>query len=170
MTNRTNKSDELAGHTAGPIISVCRHCAANYRATEWQLAKRDFECAPCRRIRQAEYRAKRKASGNPVRPGRMPLEYEREYSKAYYSNSENRQRRNARMRSYSKDPTTLEKRKARWQVSRAIASGRLTRQSCQVCGDTKTEAHHDDYSKPLDVRWLCIQHHHEHHSRATGEA
>jgi hypothetical protein len=161
---------ERAEHTAGPLKSICRHCDAHYPATEWQLAKRDFECVPCRRIRQAEYRAKRKASGNPVRPGRMPLEYEREYSKAYFSNYENRQRRNARMRKYSKAPATREKHKARWQVGRAIASGRLTRQACQVCGEARTEAHHDDYNKPLDVRWLCIRHHREHHSRATGEA
>jgi len=29
----------------------------------------------------------------------------------------------------------------------------------------KAEAHHDDYSRPLDVRWLCKRHHEEaHHS------
>jgi hypothetical protein len=38
----------------------------------------------------------------------------------------------------------------------AIRTGELVRQSCELCGSTeKTDAHHDDYSRPLDVRWFC---------------
>lgn len=45
-----------------------------------------------------------------------------------------------------------------------IRSGHLIRQPCEVCGtEEKIEAHHDDYMKPLDVRWLCKKHHQEHH-------
>jgi len=36
---------------------------------------------------------------------------------------------------------------------------------CSACG-TETEdiqAHHDDYAKPLDVRWLCRSCHIRHH-------
>jgi hypothetical protein len=32
-----------------------------------------------------------------------------------------------------------------------------------VCGEPEAQAHHDDYAKPLDVRWLCNKHHREHH-------
>ena len=39
-------------------------------------------------------------------------------------------------------------------VRHAIERGELTPQPCENCGE-KAEAHHDDYSKPLDVRWLC---------------
>jgi hypothetical protein len=34
---------------------------------------------------------------------------------------------------------------------------------CEVCKETNVDAHHDDYNKPLDVRWLCKKHHREHH-------
>lgn len=44
-------------------------------------------------------------------------------------------------------------------VSSAIRSGRMKRMPCEVCGEKKAEAHHDDYSKKLDVRWLCAKHH-----------
>jgi len=52
-----------------------------------------------------------------------------------------------------------EKYKARMAVGNSIRAGKLTRLPCEVCGDPKSEAHHHDYSKPLDVRWLCFKHH-----------
>lgn len=57
------------------------------------------------------------------------------------------------------------KRAAHQATSVAIRDGRLIRQPCEVCGHEPAEAHHDDYSKPLDVRWLCTKHHAEHHKR-----
>lgn len=40
-------------------------------------------------------------------------------------------------------------------LNNALKSGRLTRQPCEVCGAAPAEGHHPDYSKPLEVRWLC---------------
>lgn len=47
----------------------------------------------------------------------------------------------------------------------AIRKGVLSYLPCEVCGvdDDTVEAHHDDYSKPLQIRWLCSWHHAEHH-------
>lgn len=59
-----------------------------------------------------------------------------------------------------------QKRRARGMVHRAVRDGVLSRQPCGVCGVERTEAHHEDYSKPLEVRWLCKRHHEEaHHGR-----
>lgn len=44
-----------------------------------------------------------------------------------------------------------------------IWSGRLKRQRCEICSKWPADAHHDDYSKPLEVRWLCRSHHRQHH-------
>lgn len=52
-----------------------------------------------------------------------------------------------------------EKQRARQVVRQMVRRGRITRQPCEVCGNPKTHAHHDDYSKPLEVRWLCHVHH-----------
>jgi hypothetical protein len=49
--------------------------------------------------------------------------------------------------------------KAHYLVSNAIRDGRLEKLPCVVCGDSNSHAHHDDYSKPLEVRWLCAKHH-----------
>jgi hypothetical protein len=55
---------------------------------------------------------------------------------------------------------------ARRAVHRALASGQLVKGPCEVCGTEEgVEAHHADYSRPLDVTWLCIQHHAERHGR-----
>lgn len=50
-------------------------------------------------------------------------------------------------------------------VAKGLEKGLLTKSPCQVCGEEKTQAHHDDYKKPLDVRWLCIKHHNEWHMK-----
>ena len=48
---------------------------------------------------------------------------------------------------------------------RAVASGKLVKTPCHVCGEVQVEGHHPDYSRPLDVVWLCRKHHNEvHHS------
>jgi hypothetical protein len=41
----------------------------------------------------------------------------------------------------------------------AVATGALLREPCLFCGDPNVEAHHHDYTKPLEVTWLCRQHH-----------
>lgn len=51
------------------------------------------------------------------------------------------------------------KRKAQVAVGNAIRDGKLNRQACSVCGEDKAQAHHHDYSMPLDVIWLCPKHH-----------
>lgn len=49
--------------------------------------------------------------------------------------------------------------RAHLAVNRAIKKGLLVRLPCHVCGKTPTHGHHEDYSKPLDVIWLCHKHH-----------
>ncbi len=60
-----------------------------------------------------------------------------------------------------------EKWKSRGLVSTAIRWGRMKKLPCQKCGETKVQAHHPDYSKPLEVLWLCIKHHMELHRKVT---
>jgi DNA-binding XRE family transcriptional regulator len=48
---------------------------------------------------------------------------------------------------------------ARSAVARALRRGDFHRLPCEVCGSPKSHAHHEDYSKPLEVRWLCEEHH-----------
>lgn len=72
----------------------------------------------------------------------------------------------AQMRAYRVEHA--DRHAARLAVRRAIESGAMLRQPCEKCGAEPAHGHHDDYSKPLDVRWLCPVHHREHHAKATG--
>jgi hypothetical protein len=79
---------------------------------------------------------------------------------------------------YRGGPTSGQRRAGR-VVEQAIKKGILVPKSCEVChatgsfadGRNGIQAHHDDYRKPLAVRWLCQSHHHEwhKHNRAAGD-
>lgn len=59
------------------------------------------------------------------------------------------------------------KRAAQISVGNALRDGKLARKPCEVCSAERAHAHHDDYTKPLDVRWLCTTHHAEWHKHNT---
>lgn len=59
-------------------------------------------------------------------------------------------------------------------VYRAIRNGSLAHGPCEMLSgycSGRIHAHHDDYEKRLDVRWLCSAHHRRHHCdlRAQGK-
>jgi hypothetical protein len=50
--------------------------------------------------------------------------------------------------------------KAHYLISNAVRDGRIIKKPCASCGSMKRiHAHHHDYSKPLDVTWLCARCH-----------
>ena len=61
-----------------------------------------------------------------------------------------------------------ERKRASTAVNKAIRSGKLI--PWPVCAvptcSCKPEAHHPDYSRPLDVVWLCDEHHKQAHNIA----
>lgn len=67
-------------------------------------------------------------------------------------------------KSYNHDPATRHKHLARNALRNAIRLGNIKRLPCEECGG-RAEAHHHDYSKPLDVKWLCVKHHRELHNK-----
>ena len=58
---------------------------------------------------------------------------------------------------------------ARKAVANAIARGKIKYGSCVICGSIiNIHGHHEDYTKPLDITWLCHQHHVEKHGMIMG--
>lgn len=51
-------------------------------------------------------------------------------------------------------------REATRQYRKAVMAGEITPEACSVCGSIeRIHGHHEDYSRPLDVIWLCPIHH-----------
>lgn len=98
---------------------------------EWYLANRERIIA-----RDAEYKRINKDLINQKR-------------KSYPS-----YKNHARIRKY--EPIKL---RARWMIQTHLRRGKIKRLPCQICGELKAQAHHEDYNKPLDVIWLCAKHH-----------
>ena len=69
----------------------------------------------------------------------------------------NREKINKLNRLYSSK--NLHKARAKDRVRYAIRTGKIKRIPCEFCGKLNTMAHHEDYSKPLDVWFLCPLHH-----------
>lgn len=62
-------------------------------------------------------------------------------------------------------------KKAAYRIFKnAIKTGRLKKQPCERCGSAvRVHGHHDDYYKPLEVRWLCPKCHMERHREIKDE-
>lgn len=90
----------------------------------------------------------------------------RERILAYDRERGNRQSKEYRDEYKEKYP---KKYKAHCMVNNAIRGKRLYKEPCEICGNIETHGHHDDYAKPLNVRWLCAEHHHQWHAK-HGEA
>jgi hypothetical protein len=65
------------------------------------------------------------------------------------------------------NPVRKSHARAQLAVNRAIEKGILQRGACEVCGASGKQSngvervygHHDNYNRPLDVRWLCTKCH-----------
>lgn len=55
-------------------------------------------------------------------------------------------------------------------VHTAIKNGIITRRPCRICGNPKSHGHHEDYSKPYKIDWLCSKHHRIRHYDLIREA
>lgn len=91
----------------------------------------------------------------------------------------NRERVNEQSRAYSKrNPEARAVSSAEWgrrnrrkRAAQAllwyhVSKGHIQKKHCESCGDPKSQAHHHDYEKPLDVKWLCaVCHGVEHRGR-----
>ena len=125
------------------------------------MRPRTCHCGTCRKCRHRETERARYA--------RLTLEQRREViarrdvDAARRANRENARRKRA-------DPGERgQKERARAALRRAVRAGTIERGPCADGPDGcegQVDGHHEDYSRPLDVVWVCKRHHLERHGAA----
>lgn len=145
-------------------MAKCSFCGGEYAPTKRKSAR----CLPCKREYDKAWRARRKSEGRPVRSSPVPEGYHSAYSAAYKDRPGVRVRKAAQMRGYARNPILARRMAARRAVREALKRGTLSRGPCRDCGALNVEGHHPDYSKPLEVIWLCRIHHRAEHAKAEG--
>ena len=150
-------------------MKICKECKKEKQKDAFYGAQN--ECKECTKIRVKKYRENN-------------IDRVREYDRNRPNASDRNETNKARYKENIKDPEYREKDLARakvWQeknhvkraahiiVGNAIRDGRLFKDNCEVCGHNVVDGHHDDYEKPLEVRWLCRDHHAEHHKNERNK-
>lgn len=134
-------------NTGGPAFRVCPRCEVVFQIN--LSRKRHVYCRPCESARSVEH-------------ARKYPERKRILNKKYLHSEKGKA---AIFRKTTTERLRYpEKYKARMAVQTALRNGRLSKQPCEICSEIRSVAHHDDYAKPLSVRWLCTPHHLETHS------
>lgn len=154
------------------MSKVCNRCERDLPVSSFtkKSSAKDGLCGHCRECAKAHYAAN--------------ADHIRARNRAHYANvSEGaRDRQRERLRQFMESnpdyrsvssrkhrETHPDKVRARQAAAYARRAGRLVPLPCAECGAAKVEAHHEDYSKPLDVVWLCRTHHiARHRTEATN--
>lgn len=97
----------------------------------------------------------------------MTKEETREYARKYQKRIRKENPKKVNLETYQRvlawRQKYPEKRRAQKMIEYQIKIGRIKRRKC-FCGK-KGEAHHEDYSKPLEITWVCRTHHMELHRK-----
>jgi hypothetical protein len=124
---------------------------------------------------QKKYRSEWQKKKRPILNARLRNRYlekideSREQSKIrtrrYLQSEKGKLKHLETTRKYEKE--NPEKISAQRKVRKAVQFGRLIRsETCQICNKiSKTHGHHEDYSKPLEVIWMCSICHLYHHQK-----
>jgi hypothetical protein len=130
------------------VCGTCRLCVVREKNRDWRRRNRE-------KVREKNRRWAKTSAGRQAHRQRQKAYRDRHPGLAYQQTK----------RGYLSSP---EKARARAAVHYAVRCGKLTRMPCEVCGNPNSQAHHDDYSKPLEVKWFCPVHHAEHEQRGVA--
>lgn len=142
-------------------MKICKRCDECKEESEFYGGDSSCKVCRCKVVtanrqnnleRILEYDRQRKAKINCTEEEwEKFLERSRNYSK---NNPDTK-----RMATQKYNEANPKKRDCHIQVGNAIKYGKLVPLPCEVCGNKEVQGHHPDYAKPLDVMWLCSEHH-----------
>lgn len=140
--NEANKArgDPPAAVHDIPDAKVCRRCQTEKPAPEFYAQPRNRDCLReyCKACERVVHASRVLTQEQKTHRYKVKMEWERGQP---------------------------DKRSAWRSYRNARKAGRIVPGPCERCASTEDiHAHHEDYSKPLDVVWLCRKHHNERHA------
>lgn len=155
---------------------ACRKCGIEKDLSEFHKDSNTkdglaYACKHCRCKYQREYQSQHREHYRRLFAKHRldhPEQY-KWYREEYTKTTQYRIMHSQKAQEYKK--SHREAIKAHNKVTKAIISGKLVRPGfCSQCNSTgKIEAHHPDYSKPLEVVFLCVKCHMEEHKRLRSQ-
>jgi len=133
-------------------------------------------CPRCSEIKPIEEfgRDKTKCSGRTSHCKKCKYEHEKKYKQTdKYKIGKKQRRNNPEIREKEREKRQIlrkinhQKIRAREIARKKVIQGIIKKQPCEVCSEEKVEMHHIDYSKPLEVVFLCFKHHTELHRKIS---
>ena len=128
------------------MYRACPVCGVIWRIPLTRQKRRDFICKPCANARMNKWRENKKA--------RLAIKCREWKSKnpeklnTYKLNRKN-------WLSYNQEIRSTHKERARFDARNAVRRGDIKRMPRERCGALNTESHHPDYSRSLEIKWLC---------------
>lgn len=134
-------------------MQLCKVCLEEKPLSDFYAMKsmKSGHMSKCKECLKKEIHAARKRN----------IEHYREYDRNRGSRMSNEDLRRQRAR----HPEWV---KAHRSVRNALRNGTLHKKPCEICGASLVHAHHPDYSKPLEVIWLCPAHHRMIHAQQAA--
>lgn len=148
-------------------MKTCKQCRSEKPLTEFYIHKAMADgylnqCKPCVKSTVSSRRNREIESVRAYDRERGGLEHRRQARREYDLTEAGIAAR--KKAGYNWASNHRNKKNSHLKVHRAIISGELKKLPCERCGVSDyVEAHHEDYSKPLEVVWLCDHHHKERH-------
>lgn len=146
---------------------TCKACQQIKPLTEYYESNRTT-CKECVRTRVRRNRASKLAYYRAYDAARFRTDPKRRIGIAQYQSTAAGKAAVRRAKENYKDRHP-EKRKAHIVLGNAVRDGRVEKpKECSDCGKAPQrrhhlQGHHEDYSKPLEVVWLCVDCHRNRH-------
>jgi hypothetical protein len=142
---------------------VCRKCNTEKDILEFYRHSIEKDghtsvCKDCIKIQVVKYAANNKEKVN-LRARKWRL-INKERVRYYWDNFELKNKEKLAERHKLWRRKNIIKARVHSTVGNYVRRGDIIKRPCVVCGEIKrVHGHHNDYSKPLDIVWLCPKHH-----------
>ncbi len=128
-------------------MKLCSRCKIEKRKSAFyrdrsRCDKLSHRCKDCERLFKRESRERN-------------LESNKERDDRYYKNHKDQKSDSRNAWRLANKLKVIAHAKLRY----ALSIGKVKKSNCEVCDDSRVDGHHEDYSKPLKVKWFCRKHH-----------